>query len=126
MIKNRVYKFRYWDESAKSFSRWDSKLNNLEFFWKDVYKFNFPVMECIGLEDKHGYDIYKFDILYHSKHQTTTLVIWDEKLACFNAIDEAGGSNFYQSIDIPNLVVIGNRFTKPELWKGDYATVDRE
>lgn len=64
------------------------------------------------LNDKNGTKIFEGDKTYHHAHQAHCVIKWVDKYACFagELIDDIVKEkyHFYQSIDQPQLEIIGN------------------
>lgn len=123
----RDIKFRAWDGRIKKMV--ELTLLGLQYkFYDDltVYgvdtsdgnvakakKHKIPVMQCIGLKDKNGKEIYENDLIEYGEHLYQ--VAWDEETASFllQGVFIAELESF--PIDSEDLEIVGNIYQNPEL-----------
>ena len=81
----------------------------------------FDILQCIGLKDKHGKEIYEKDIVVQSPPNIAfgskpVIVEWDNDFAMFLI-----GKRSLPHIDEKDIEIIGNIYENPELVRKDHA-----
>lgn len=115
----REIKFRVWDKLNKEMNNIESiNFQERRVYKNDVSYLNFnntELMQCTGLKDKNGKEIYEGDILFESFREEYLKVVFEN--GSFRA--EADG----YSLDLEDYddicEVVGNIYENPELMEED-------
>ena len=78
---------------------------------------NMTIMQYIGLEDKHGEEIYERDVVYIIPEDEYGIVGWDNETARYVVIF-AGIVTDFDAWDGADLEVIGNIYENPDIMEG--------
>lgn len=125
----REIKFRAWDTEKKemadvtdmSFSDDEIHLMDKECrMWVTVKDYIAIPMQCTGLTDKNGKEIYEGDIILAGHYKWKSKVVWDEKCARFIGLTNDKDVNivYVDMVDKDDksaVEVIGNIYENPEL-----------
>lgn len=124
----REIKFRAWnidekimcyDNEDDSSDYWDgvisSRIGLINSFLgaKRWYKY----MQCTGLKDMHGNEVYEGDFLLGFDDELTGVIKWCEESAAFSFESDTGGAYLSEAY-LLNFKVIGNIYENPELLEG--------
>lgn len=120
-MKNRVIKFRAYDDRSMIYSH-NNDLNEstmqLSWFFNKV-RTDAPIMQFTGLTDKNGKEIYEGDIitinLKNNPFKIKCTVIYKQSQCQFMAMEVSKKKLVYQLHHNRNIEVIGNIYENPEL-----------
>lgn len=126
---NREIKFRAWDRDTKYMlyndiypktkRDWDLCEQSLDVML-GVIELDYDLMQCVGLKDKNGKEIYEGDILgiLRVGNQVDIIgkIIFDTDLLSFTVEKVNGGWDYLTHFS--SLEVIGNIYENPELVEG--------
>lgn len=108
-------KAMYYNSQEKYFYEY-SETGYVESIKPMIFYDNYIAMEYTGLQDKEGKEIYEGDVLKcklcNGKYENYE-VIWDDKYACFDALNK-NRSNFICPSIWNEFEVIGNIYETPE------------
>lgn len=106
----REIKFRAWDKRSKKMLHWGNLLNQQNTLTCLSFEF-FKFMQCTGLVDKNGAEIYEGDILKDEENNLWT-VEWGKTGYVVFGVELCGNDLLEHGNDY---IVVGNIHENPEL-----------